>query len=498
MAMFGQFVLGPPGAGKTTYAHAMQQMCLAMKRPYLVINLDPGNESLPYDPDNVIDVKELITVTDVMEEFGLGPNGALIYAMEFVNEHLEEWLFDALAAFPHWRSRYLIFDLPGQVELYLHHEVMKLLTTKLCKRLDLRLSCVHLVDATWCRDAGAFLGGVLTALACTMHLELPPVNVLTKIDLMRDFAKDLPFRLDYYLGVDDLSHLLSTAGALRDAWMADLRECHDITSKSSTTGATTGVDNELDKSSDKRVQERYLGDIVENNVVEGEQSTTAATKVEVNTGRGEQKTEEKLATAIASIKSGVASAGKQAACDAKNDAKVSTATTGAVCTSTSDKQGGGATPSSSSSSSSSQKNSVAPLFRHPLFRRFRKFYEGLAEIIEEYNLVRFEPLDVNNKESVYRVLLRCDQCNGRIFAEKASGLVDKKRKEAGLGEEDGYADFGNATEHDYSSMMREAVMADSTHDYCEYLDRLQEKYLDPINDEQDDKKDGKSPPTYLN
>lgn len=47
--MFGQMVIGPPGAGKTTYCHGMKQMCIAMKRPYLVINLDPANDRLPYD-----------------------------------------------------------------------------------------------------------------------------------------------------------------------------------------------------------------------------------------------------------------------------------------------------------------------------------------------------------------------------------------------------------------------------------------------------------------
>jgi hypothetical protein len=51
-----------------------------MKRTVKVINLDPAAETYKYKCD--IDVRELIKVTDVMEKLKLGPNGALVYAME--------------------------------------------------------------------------------------------------------------------------------------------------------------------------------------------------------------------------------------------------------------------------------------------------------------------------------------------------------------------------------------------------------------------------------
>lgn len=54
-----------------------------------IVNLDPAAESFGYKP--ALDVKELVTVPDVMEEMELGPNGALVYSMEYLLENLN-WL----------------------------------------------------------------------------------------------------------------------------------------------------------------------------------------------------------------------------------------------------------------------------------------------------------------------------------------------------------------------------------------------------------------------
>lgn len=55
-----------------------------------------------------------------MEELGFGPNGALVYCMEYLVQN-SEWLLEKLGDF---NDDYLIFDLPGQIELYSHIGVM--------------------------------------------------------------------------------------------------------------------------------------------------------------------------------------------------------------------------------------------------------------------------------------------------------------------------------------------------------------------------------------
>ena len=70
---FGQLVIGPPGAGKTTYCNGMQQYLGLLGRKTAVVNLDPANDVLPYEC--AVDVRELVSLEEVQEETGLGPNG---------------------------------------------------------------------------------------------------------------------------------------------------------------------------------------------------------------------------------------------------------------------------------------------------------------------------------------------------------------------------------------------------------------------------------------
>ena len=58
-------------------------------RKVAIVNLDPGNENMNYKP--AVDVSEVVTVEDVMEAMKLGPNGSLMFAMQFVRYNLE-WL----------------------------------------------------------------------------------------------------------------------------------------------------------------------------------------------------------------------------------------------------------------------------------------------------------------------------------------------------------------------------------------------------------------------
>jgi hypothetical protein len=72
---FGQLLIGPPGSGKTTFCNGVQQYLRAARRHVVLLNLDPANDVLPYEPD--IDVCDLVCLEQVMAELGLGPNGGV-------------------------------------------------------------------------------------------------------------------------------------------------------------------------------------------------------------------------------------------------------------------------------------------------------------------------------------------------------------------------------------------------------------------------------------
>ena len=125
---FGEIVIGPPGSGKSTYAYGKHQLLTALSRPISVVNLDPANDALTYPC--AIDISQLITLQEVMDEHQLGPNGAMLYCLEYLDENFD-WLEDRLRELG--KEAYVVFDLPGQVELSTNHESLKRILEKLTK-----------------------------------------------------------------------------------------------------------------------------------------------------------------------------------------------------------------------------------------------------------------------------------------------------------------------------------------------------------------------------
>jgi GTPase SAR1 family protein len=63
-----------------------------------------------------------VTVPEVMEEFSLGPNGALLYCVEYLEANID-WLIDELAKLG--KDAYVVLDMPGQVELSTDHASLR-------------------------------------------------------------------------------------------------------------------------------------------------------------------------------------------------------------------------------------------------------------------------------------------------------------------------------------------------------------------------------------
>ena len=198
--VFGQAVIGPPGSGKTTYCDGMRQFLQAAGRSCAIVNLDPANDALPYEPD--VDIRDLISLQAAAEECALGPNGALVYCLEYLEANLD-WLLEKLSTLA---DSYVLLDLPGQVELYTHHGSVRAIMHALAKH-NHRMTAVHLVDAHHCADPAKFLSVLLVTLSTMVQLEMPQVNLLSKVDLIEAYG-ELAFNLDFYTDVLDPARLL--------------------------------------------------------------------------------------------------------------------------------------------------------------------------------------------------------------------------------------------------------------------------------------------------
>ena len=318
---YGQVVCGPPGSGKTTFCNGMQQYLTLLGRDACVINLDPANNNndgdLPYEP--IFDVcVEAVNLQAVMQQLELGPNGGLVYCMEYLESHADQ-ILEAIAS-KLSETSYLILDLPGQVELYTHSTCVQNLLQGMVKAWDLRLTAVQLMDAHYCTDATKFLSATLLATTTMLRLELPAVNVLSKVDLLvvnhQYGPSSLPLELDFFTECHNLDRLLPFLHqASADRAAATLDDADNIDN-----------DDAWDYVDDPEYQ------------------------------RARRQRESS-----------------------------------------------------------------------PLYQKHAKLHRAMAELVDDFGLLSFVPLDVSNAESMGRVLAKIDQSNGYVFvlAAQASHSVNQ-------------------------------------------------------------------------
>ncbi|KAG9238719.1 GPN-loop GTPase [Amylocarpus encephaloides] len=182
MSKYGVLVMGPAGAGKSTFCTALITHLHNNRRSCFYVNLDPAAEEFAHEPD--LDIKDLISLEDVMEDMGLGPNGGLIYCFEFLLENLD-FLTEALD--PLTEEYLIIIDMPGQIELYTHIPILPALVKHLTRTgaLDVNLCAAYLLEATFVVDRAKFFAGTLSAMSAMIMLEVPHVNILSKMDLVK-------------------------------------------------------------------------------------------------------------------------------------------------------------------------------------------------------------------------------------------------------------------------------------------------------------------------
>ena len=83
----------------------------------------------------------------------------------------------------------LIIDCPGQIELYTHIPILPRLAKLLTTNLNINLVACYLLESQFMEDTAKYFSGVLSAMSCMIGLEVPFVNVMSKMDLVRKEGK---------------------------------------------------------------------------------------------------------------------------------------------------------------------------------------------------------------------------------------------------------------------------------------------------------------------
>jgi hypothetical protein len=176
------FVTGTAGSGKSLLTSRLLQWYRQSGSYPAALNLDPGVASLPYEPD--IDVRDYIDMAALMEDLGLGPNGALVMASDMLATKMD----DIQKELDGLNPDYIIVDTPGQIELFAFRASGPYFVSNL--RVDNKAT-VFAFDATLVSSPINFVAISLLASSVKLRLKTAQINVLTKRDLVTDRLKDI-------------------------------------------------------------------------------------------------------------------------------------------------------------------------------------------------------------------------------------------------------------------------------------------------------------------
>ncbi|KAI5126293.1 GPN-loop GTPase [Nematocida parisii] len=169
------FVIGPAGSGKTSLSHMLKEHYTAQKRGVVLVNLDPAQALT--DLEFSFDIRDHIEITEIMEAADFGPNGGLMAGLEAISDNLD------IMELPEDDDTLLIFDCPGQIELYLHSDSISKIITEVQKNhfplILYALDVMHLLDSS------RFTSAAITATIAMSKFEVPHLNIFTKCDLVK-------------------------------------------------------------------------------------------------------------------------------------------------------------------------------------------------------------------------------------------------------------------------------------------------------------------------
>ena len=176
------FISGTAGSGKSLLTSKLLEYYTSNGVFAAVLNLDPGVENMPYTCD--VDVRDYIDYVSIMQQYDLGPNGALVMANDLIASKIDEIQNEVHNVNPD----YLIVDTPGQIELFAYRSSGPYIVENLTSE---EKTSIFLFDGALITSPVNFVSIALLATSIRLRLNLPAINVLTKTDIIGDKLKEI-------------------------------------------------------------------------------------------------------------------------------------------------------------------------------------------------------------------------------------------------------------------------------------------------------------------
>lgn len=171
------YFIGTAGSGKSTLSQSFKKWMDVKGLDAINVNLDPGADNLPYEPD--IDVRDWISLEEIMESYNLGPNGAQIACADLVALNAGE-IKESIESF---KTDYVLIDTPGQLELFVFRESGRQIINFLNPE---KTMIAYLIDHALAKTASSFVSQNLLSLNTNFRLQQPQVNLLSKTDMLSE------------------------------------------------------------------------------------------------------------------------------------------------------------------------------------------------------------------------------------------------------------------------------------------------------------------------
>ncbi|MDH4291889.1 MAG: ATP/GTP-binding protein [Dehalococcoidia bacterium] len=173
--MFIVFIIGTAGSGKSLLTASLNEWLKVGKQKTATVNLDPGVLTLPYVPD--IDVRNYININELMEKYGLGPNGALLMAADLIAEEAQR----LGSEIQDLKSDVVVVDTPGQMELFAFRASGPYIVNELTKEPK---AIIYLFDAVFSFNPLNYVSNMFLSAAVYNRFFVPQLHVLSKCDLL--------------------------------------------------------------------------------------------------------------------------------------------------------------------------------------------------------------------------------------------------------------------------------------------------------------------------
>jgi len=173
--MFIVFIIGTAGSGKTLLAATFSEWLEMSKQDVALVNMDPGVQRLPYSPD--VDIRDYVDIANLMEEYGLGPNGALIMAADLIADEVGK----ISKEIEDLNSDLVLVDTPGQMELFAFRASGPYIASELTREAK---AIVYLFDAVFSINPLNYVSNLFLSAAVYNRFLLPQIHLLSKCDLL--------------------------------------------------------------------------------------------------------------------------------------------------------------------------------------------------------------------------------------------------------------------------------------------------------------------------